>query len=323
MKRFWSWWVALLSREERGTVLALFRLAVGTVITVTLLEAAYSGVLDYIWVGHAYGGIGEPATGFFVLDWLGGPRPEVVQPLFAVAVLSALGMTAGLGGRWMILLAVVTYRSLSSIGHIAGGYDRMITNAGWLLVLGQATMTLSLDCRIRNKTWQSQTLIGAWPRFLAIGQLVLVYTATGVQKTSVSWSSDEGYSALFFFLQDPTWIRFDLGWMAHVYPLSQLATLGVWYFESFAVLLLVILYLRDTAERPGRLRRYANHFDLRKPWALFGIGMHLVIASLMNMGPFSWISLSYYICLVHPEELHEWFTRVTAKLPRSPSFSRA
>jgi hypothetical protein len=31
--------------------------------------------------------------------------------------------------------------------------------------------------------------------------------------------------------------------------------------------------------------------------------MHIGILVLMNMGPFSWISMAYYLCLWRPEEL--------------------
>ena len=52
--------------------------------------------------------------------------------------------------------------------------------------------------------------------------------------------------------------------------------------------------------RGGRLRRWVLRYDLRKPFAAIGVGLHLGILALLNVGPFSPISLSYYLCLIPP-----------------------
>ena len=73
-----------------------------------------------------------------------------------------------------------------------------------------------------------------------------------------------------------------------------------WWWEVLAPLLLVVYWARHTAARGGRVRRALNRFDLRIPWAAIGISLHLGILVLINVGPFSWISLAYYLCLVPP-----------------------
>lgn len=319
LSRCWRGWVALTSRKERGITLAAFRIAVALVMFTTLVTVVRSGVVDALWVGPEHGGLRPIASQFVLLSWLGGAKPSVVWPLTVAALVFSLALGLGLGGRFTVLAAAVTYRSVSSINGGSGGYDNMLGNALWLLFLGQSTATLSLDCRLRDGRWQSERRIAAWPRLLVIGQLVLVYTATGLQKTSASWTFADGYSALYWFLQDPTWIRFDMGWLAHVYPLTQALTFAVWHFEVGAALLLLIFYFRATRARPGRLRALFNRRDLRIPWALTGVSMHLGIAALMDMGPFSWISLAYYLCLWRPEELEQMAR--TLRLSRGPRCS--
>ncbi len=299
----WQRWVALTSETEAGTTLALFRIAVALVMLATIASVVLSGAAEALWIDAAHGGMRTIREVYPPLEWLGGPQPRVVWPLTGVAIVACLAMALGVGGRAAVLAATVAYKSLSFIGYQSGGYDSMISNACWLLFLGNASATLSFDCWRKHRRWQSDEPVSAWPRYLVIAQLVVIYTFTGLQKSSASWTFADGYSALYWFLQDPCWVRFDMAWVAWVYPLSQLCTFVVWHFEVTAPILLLVYYFRRTRNRPGRLRAAFNRFDLRKPWAAIGIGMHLGIAALLDMGPFSWISLAYYVCLWRPEEL--------------------
>jgi hypothetical protein len=319
MSACWRAWVALLAERERGTSLALFRIAVGAVVAGTLLATVLPGLVEVIWIDRRYGGMRDVGHGYWLLELLGGAQPAVVWPLVLAALGCSVALALGAGGRATPLLTLWLYRSVSSIGGVAGGYDSMIFNALWLLVLGDASATLSLDCRLRSGRWQSRRRVAAWPRYLVIFQLVVIYAFTGVQKASASWTPADGYSAVYWFLQDPNWIRFDHGWAASVYPATQIITAGVWFFEVLAPLLLLSFYFRRTATRPGRVRalfaRIHGRLDPRVPFTVFGVGMHLGIALLLNMGPFSWISISYYLCLWRPAELERLLRRsaVTAE----------
>lgn len=310
MTRRWRWWLELLSRREPATALALFRMAVALVMATTLLTMIWAGLVDVLWVDRAFGGMRSVDSGFWLLEWLGGPRPSVVWAMIGVALVACAAMTVGLGGRWSVLVAVWAYRSVSSIGSTAGGYDAVILNAAWLLFLSRSTATLSCDCRLRTGSWTSQEPVAAWPRYLAVFQLVVIYLATGLMKTSASWTFADGYSALYWFLQDPTWARFDMSWTAWVYPATQVATALVWHFETTAPIILLVFHYRDTADRSGRLRALFNRRDLRRYWAGFGVAMHLGIAVLLDMGPFSWITLSYYFCLWSPAEIDAAWSRL-------------
>lgn len=143
----------------------------------------------------------------------------------------------------------------------------------------------------------------AWPRYLLIFQLLVVYGATGLQKLSLTWTPFGDYSALYWVFQDPTWRRFDLSFTASVYPLLALATAFTWHFELGAPLLLLHYRALRRREPGGRLWRWLVRFDLRKPFVLIGLCLHVGILVLLNVGPFSFISLAYYLALLRPSEL--------------------
>jgi len=303
LRKRWRRWVVLLSRRERGTALALFRIAVAAVVIYSVSSVMVADLVPQLWVDRAHGGMLRTGENDWLLELCGGATRGTVWP-FAVATLAAASaLMVGVGGRATPLVTLLTYRSISTIGSVSGSYDAMIFNALWLLALGEATATLSFDCRRKTGKWTSDKPIHAWPRYLLIFQLVVIYTATGLQKMSASWTFADGYSALYWFLQDPTWARFDMSWTAHVYPLTQLGTFASWHFEVGAPLLLLVYYYRVTRHRPGRLRALFNRRDLRIGYALVGITLHVSIAVLLDMGPFSWISLAYYLPLWRPREL--------------------
>ncbi|MBK6576162.1 MAG: HTTM domain-containing protein [Sandaracinaceae bacterium] len=304
MKARWRAWVARCDRREAATTLACFRIAIGLVTLYSLLDVGLGGLVDVLWVDYHSGGYACLGTGNWLMTLLGGATPHVVHALYGVALGSALLVTMGLAGRLSALVAGQTYMALVFVnGSATGGYDMLITNALWLLVLGDATRTLSLDCRLRSGSFVSDASIPAWPRYLAVFQLVVMYTTTGLHKLSTPWLPMGGYSALYDVFQEPTWRRFDMRWTAHVYPLTQLATATTWFFEVGAPLLLVWFYFRHTRERPGRARAWFARRDLRFPFVAIGLVLHLGILVTLNVGPFSWAAMAYYLCLWHPDEL--------------------
>lgn len=310
MKSIWSALTRLLSRREQGSSLALFRIAVASVMLYSVLTVVLHGLTYVLWIDRAYGGMRVVRPGFWLLSYFGEVTPQVMAGFIALSLLSSVAMLLGWGGRATVLLALWSYRSVSSAGLSSGGYDAMIFDAAWLLVLSQSTATLSLDCKRRTGEWVSAWRIPAWPRYLVILQLVVIYTATGLQKASASWFMADGYSALYWFLQDPTWIRFSTEWTVSAYWLTQIATVISWHFEVGSGLLLLAYYFRYTADRPGRVRALFNRIAYRKYFAIVGIGMHLGILVLLDMGPFSYISIAYYLCLLRPAEVNRLLARV-------------
>jgi hypothetical protein len=262
--------------------------------------------------------------GSYLVLWLGGPTPGVIWTVWAMALALAFLFTVGLGGRVTSFALLQCYLALVSInGDASGGYDLMITNALWLLTLGQSTATLSLDCRLRDKSWTSERDIAAWPRYLLLFQLMIIYSSTGLQKTSVWWTPGGGYSALYWVFQDPTWMRLSGEWFAWIYPLTQIGTAITWHWEQMSVLMLLYFYYRDTVEKKGRLRRWFTRWDLRKPWVLTGVCVHVGILITINVGPFSWVSLAYYLLLWRSSELESVARWLGARAGRWTTRNRA
>jgi hypothetical protein len=304
LKRWWAAWVSLLDRREPGDALALFRIAVAVVVLWALLAMVTSGLTGVLWVDRAWGGYRSLGDGPYLVRWLGGPTPGVIHAVLTGTLVSGALLLLGLGGRLTAFVTLQGYVALIRLdGNASGASDILVTNALWLLVLARSTATLSLDCRLRTGRFCSADEIPAFPRYLAVLQLVAMYWATGVQKLSVAWFPAGSYSALYYILQEPAWQRFSMIWAARLYPLTQLATAVTWIWEVTAPLLLLVYYFRDTRGQPGRIRAAANRRDLRKPWSLVGVTLHVLILVAMDVGLFSQIALAFYLCLWQPAEL--------------------
>ncbi len=299
----WSRWLAWLARAEPGTSLALFRIACGLCVIATVGTVVAHDLVQVIWLGSDHGGIRKLARSTWLVEQLGGATPQVVWPLVWGSVAGGLLLTLGVGGRLATFVTLQLFLGVSDINGQAGGsYDELLANGLWLLVLAGGDQTLSWRCRRRTGSWHDPTPVPAWPRTLVLYQLVLVYSSTGLQKLSAHWTPVGGFSALYYILQQPSWHRADMSWLAHVYPLTQLATAGTWLFELAAPLVLLALYFRRTADRPGRLRAGFNRLRWRDAFVAIGVPMHLGVFLLMDVGPFTWVTLAFYVCLFSPQE---------------------
>lgn len=300
--RCWSNWVAFLDRQEPGTTLALWRIACGLCLVGTIAAVVLAGAVPLLWLPPADGGYTQPATPWLFRQ-IGGVTPATVKGMVALTLIAGVLTAVGLGGRIAVLAALQGFLALMGLNSDAtGGHDSVISNGLWLLVLSRSTETLSLDCRLRTGRWTSERPVPAWPRYLAIFQLVLIYWSTGLHKMSAAWTPAGGFSALYYILQQPTWQRWDMSWLAWLYPLTQLGTALTWVWEITAPLLLLALWYRATPQRPGLFRRLFNRINFRRLFVLMGVAVHVGIFVCLEVGPFSWIMLAFYICLYRPEE---------------------
>ena len=310
MIRAWRRWVAVIERTERGESLALFRIACGLCLLWSLGTVVLSDLVVVLWTAPAYGGYRPPSAANWLMHALGGPTPAVVWSIVVGTLLAGLCVVVGLGGRVAPLVAGQGFLALlRNNPEATGAYDTLLLNLLWLLVLSRSTATLSLDCRLRRGDWTRDVQVPAWPRYLVIFQLVVVYFSTGIHKASASWIPIGDWSALYYILQQPSWQRFDMSWVAHVYPLAQVGTLVTWSWEVSSPLLLLAFYYRANPSGRGRLCRFFNRFDLRKPFVAIGVTLHVLTLILMDVGPFTWISLAPYVCLWHPEEWRRFANR--------------
>ena len=219
--------------------------------------------------------------------------------------------------RTSALVAGQSLLALSTLNPDArSAYDPLLVDSLWLLVLADSSATLSLRCRLRAGRWTSDRPVAVWPRYLVIAQLTVLYFGTGLNKISIHWTPAGGFSALYYILQQPSWQRGDMTWLASVYPLTQLATATTWLWELSWPAVPLWLWLRAGAERGGRVRRWFGRIPVRGAYVSIGVLMHGMITVLMVVGPFSWVTLAYYPCLYRHEELRGAWRRVTGRAGR-------
>lgn len=302
-------WFRLLASREPATSLALFRIACGLTVLASIGTVICHGVAETLWLDHALGGfmeLSDPPPWPFAL--LGGVTAAGLWTMIIVCLAAASCLTLGIAGRSAALITLVSYQAITDLNwDTGGGDDKLIGNALFLLIFARSSATLSLHCRWRCGSWRCEDLVPAWPRYVAVWQLVLVYFTTALQKISIYWTAAGDYAALYYFLQDPSWQRFDMRWLADVFWLTQAATLLVWWWEFSAPLLVLDLWLRrkSTLQGPdalGRLARLFLRLNFRRWFTLFGVAVHVGISLLIGLGPFTWITLSFYLCLYHPSE---------------------
>ena len=316
----WGRWVALWSTREQGTSLALFRIAIALVSLHTVVDAWHSGVEAWVWTDVSEGGVVRLADGHWLVEQLGGASLQTTWTLMGIAAGGCVSVLLGLGHR---IGALVTLQALIAIFSLnpasGGGHDRLITNALWLLVLAPASETLSVGCRLRTGRWTSERPVLAYVRYLGVIQLVVMYSMTGMQKLGSAWFPWGGLSAVYRSLLMPSWARGDWSAVAWVFPLTQVATAVTWAWEVSWPLVLYAMWARRTRTRPGRLRALVNRLDLRTLYVIVGIGMHGTVELFMNVGPFSIITMSWYLCCYHPDEVHRGCRWVTGAGSSRPS----
>lgn len=286
--------------------MALFRIFTGLTLALNVASLWGGGTLRLL-TDAQYGGYRTLKPDHWLAVALGGATPDTAWLLSGLSLLGGALMVIGLGGRLGVLVAWQATMALFSLNDDAsGGHDRVLTNALFLLLLVPSTRTLSLDCRIRRGQWHDAAArVMAWPRWVAVYQLLLIYGTTGIQKLGAEWLPMGDFLALYYSFFLPSWQRFDLQFIAGppFIWLAQAATAVTWLFETGSPLLLGWFYLRQTRDRGGRLRRWLLRFDLRRAYALVGLGLHLGIWLTMNVGPFSPAMLAYYFCLWRPDEV--------------------
>lgn len=281
--RFRDWFVGQTTTVEDGAAMALVRIFVGVSLLILLVPfvATEAGreIVRFAFCDDAFGGY-RGMVGTPVVRMLGGPNEAVLQGLLITATVASVFMTLGLFGRLPILVAAIaTNVAFAQNNDVSGGGDSLLGNALFVLLLADCTNTLSLDCRFRTGRFVDLIPVAAWPRKLALVQLSIVYTVTGVQKlVSSAWTPFDGFSALYQILQSPQWARSPGlveatdGWLVVPAAIMSVTTI-LWEVGFFLVLI-----------KPR----------WRWVFAVTGVAIHVGILGLMEVGIFSWLSMSLY-----------------------------
>ena len=300
-------WIALMDRRESPLSLALVRVLVSLVVLYDLALIGWYGLPTFLWGSTEIGGLVNYEAAFLPSYWSWLPRSEWVPiGLWVTCVASLAAFGGGFLTRFSGLIFLLTYAQTALINNAADrGIDRMIRIVLILLLFSGSGKTLSLDAKLRTGSFFGDgTLVPAWPRYLIIGQLILMYWCAGVAKFAVTWFPWGGYSALYYILQDPIYATMDWSFLAHpaLYWTTQVGTAVSHAWEWTVPVLLLAYYFRATRERPGRLRAAFNRLRVREVYIVVGATFHVLLFATLHLGIFPAAMLAFYPAFFHPDE---------------------
>lgn len=297
MTRVWSRWVELFGRTEDGLTLALVRIVVGFAVASHLLRLLAVGAPSLIWVDSSVGGFRGLSPPW--LASVGGATPDNIQIIVVGTAVAAVSLALGSGTRVSCFLTWLGFRFLDDMNsHAGGAYGALLVNTLFLLLLSGCGARLSVDARLAG----GARPVTAWPRWLMVFQLAVMYFSTALQKLSDHWVPWGTHDALWYILQQPTWQRVPMEWVAPAAWVLSLSTLVVWAFELLSPLLLLTFWFRLTRERPGALRALFNRLDVRLLYLALGFAMHLGIELTMEVGAFFPATMALYVAAIAPDE---------------------
>jgi hypothetical protein len=312
--RSWRSFTQLLERREGATSLAICRIVVGVTLVHDIVTMALSDTWRAVWVDLKYGGMLQAEPG--PIPGLSSGTPAQTSLVMGIALVGGVLTALGLFTRLGLVLAWLGTRTLS-LGNPVGGAasDYVCFNLMLPLIFSGSGRALSLDARL----WPGSSEIPAWPRYLLVGQMVLMYWSAGLQKISSGWIPGGSLDALWYILQWTHWQLRPMQWVAPYYRVTQLATLVAWSFENSAPLLLLAFWFRYTRGRPGRIRALFNRCDYRSIYVTVGVFMHLGIWATLEVGEFFGYCMAYFACCFTPRE---WDRALARLLPSRAARTR-
>ncbi len=319
MRRRWQWWVSLWDQYEHPRVLALLRILVAVVILWDFACIGALGVVEPLFAPEEAGGLSNVTAWKkvpLVYQWFP-PTAGTAWAMYLTVVGAAVALGAGVFSRTAALVLLFAYAQTALVIPAGDrGIDMLLRNVLLLFVFANPGAAWSFDAWWRTGRFRGDgALIPAWPRYLLILQLVVMYFTAGIAKLSMPWLPMGGYSALYMLLQDDAVARMDFGWLQPIYPLTQLATAITINWEYSTPLLLLFYWYRATPDRPGRLRAWTIRWKLHWWWIATGVVFHTLIFATLELGIFPFAMLALYPCFFHPDELGALWDR----LRRRPS----
>jgi hypothetical protein len=306
------WWVALWDRREVPDLQALIRAGVGFVLLADFLTTYRLGLVIPLMAGPDGGGL-VSVSGQEWARWVGTDE-RAAWLLWAGLTASAFTLTIGLSTRasaFLLMVLSAQWALLLPDGDRA--IDMLLRNVLLVLALSSAGRTWSVDAWVRTGSLRGDgEPVPAWPRYVIVLQIVLMYFTAGVQKYGQHWWPWGGWSALFVILQDWAVASRPFGWLRDPpwYALTQLSTFVTMIFQwSYPV---VLAHYFPPAGPPGRFRRVFARYRLHWAWIAVGAWFHLALAATMELGIFPWGMLALYPAFLHPDELPRWLRASSA-----------
>ncbi len=312
-------WIALWDRREPPHVLAAIRMLVGLILFIDLLPVYTLDLVEMLYAPSGKGGLARIQS-------------REVQPLlyrwmamdastawwsWGLAIGSAAAFGMGLMTRVSGLVFVLASANLSHIMPLSDrAIDTLLRNVVLLLSLSASHRVWSVDAVLRWGGWRGDGRpVPAWPRYLLIIQLFLMYGTAGIQKVGLTWTPVGDWTALYIVLRDPAFALIGTDVLDRFFWMTQLATLTTWLWEWSTPLAAYALWCRSTRTQSGRLRSWLNAHGFWYKWVLLGAAFHVGIALSMRLGIFPFGTLALYPAFFPPDEWSRWWARLTSMVP--------
>jgi len=303
----WDRYVDFWREREDPDVYAVARIVWGLVVLLNVgHQIASPGVFE-LYALPAEGGVWphHPPPWWSLFHWFE-PTALTVSVVIGANLVAAIGLTAGAFTRFMAFALMIIHMALHQrLGIWAYGGDTLVGVFSFLMVLAPLGSSWSVDA-LRSGGQES---VPSWPRRLVIAQLTLLYVKTGIVKIGSTWTLWGGYSAVYYVLNDQSFARWNGAWSASVYPLTQIATWMVGWWETLFFLLPWNQYLRRPAASGGWLRSTLGRYDLRPLMLGVGACLHLGLFLTLELGLFSWLTLALYPWFLRPDEARRLLER--------------
>ncbi|MEQ1506939.1 MAG: HTTM domain-containing protein [Myxococcota bacterium] len=318
IRRLAGWWVAVWDRSEPPTVLATIRIGIAVVLLTDFATTWRLGLVTSLLTSARAGGLAanpdaHPPLWF---RWVG-DGPDAANLLFGLLVAATVALGLGLFTRTSAVAVMLLTAQWSQIlPESDRAIDLLLRDVLAILAFSSAGATASIDARWTTGRWTGDGAPApAWPRYLIVLQIVVMYFTAGVQKYAQHWWPWGGFTALYVILNDWSYARTPGGWLRNqpFYLGTQLSTAVtmLWQWTYPVVLTHYFPWGGDErASDPGRFRRWFARYRLHWVWIAIGMWFHVAIASTMELGIFPWGMMAVYPAFLHPDELRAVATRV-------------
>jgi hypothetical protein len=241
-----------------------------------------------------------------------GARPSSVYLLFGLFVAAVAALTVGLWTRLAALAALLLANTFHNrVPEVLNGGDALFRNGLYFLVLAPAGAAWSVDGWLRRRRAvrraraaglpppePAPVWIAPWSVRLMQIQLCMMYLFTGLAKLGDAKRVGWWYSGDWVDGQAMYWVLNDIAicrWPFAALPLPLL----VCRLLSWGTLLFELGFVFFVLFTP-----------LRRWLLLAGVGLHLGILAVMEVGWFSQVTLCWYVLFLPGEKVAGFFSRL-------------
>ena len=311
-------WVALWDRHEPPHVLAAIRILIGLILVIDLVPVYTLDLVETLYAPLGEGGLARIQardTKPLLYQWMS-MDASTAWWSWGLAIGSAAAFGLGLLTPASGIVFVLASANLSDIMPLSDrAIDTLLRNAVLILSLSSSHRVWSIDALLRWGGWRGDSRPSpAWPRFLLIAQLFIMYGTAGMQKVGLAWTPVGDWSALYIVLRDPAFALVGVETLDRYFWLTQIATLMTWLWEWSTPLAGYALCCRTTRTRSGRLRAWLNAHGFWYKWVFVGVVFHVGIALTMRLGLFPWGTLALYPAFFPAQEWRCWLGRLPVRL---------